>query len=284
MKQPFKNDGASELSLEDRKLVHESIEHWIRMRGMTCKELMEATYKDRPFSDGCPLCKKYLDENCRECPVAKKAKLPHCKNTPWSDAHKVWWNMKKAWNLEEVTSDMQPWFDACNAEIAFLYSLLEVQALTPWRLPLEEHLVKALLTEDEAAADIKEVELRQGKLDRKSTFVIKDFSGNGYQGHTLKEAFQTMIRRRLLAKTSPTRALLTYANDLVAPSQKFYITSEAPSRMCVVELRDLEKPHSAAECSSASTLEEADNVAFSWAVGIETEKRWKRIEEKAEAL
>jgi hypothetical protein len=161
MKQPFKNNGASELSLEARQLVHESIEHWIRMRGMTCKELMEATFKDRPFSDGCPLCLEYLNEKCRECPVAKKAKLPHCKNTPWNDAHKIWWNMKKAWNLEEATSDMQPWFDACNAEIAFLYSLLEVQALTPLRLPLEERLVKAFLTE--AEADIKEVELRQGK-------------------------------------------------------------------------------------------------------------------------
>ena len=90
-----------------------SIAKW--RRNARIKDLDEA----RVDTDSCPLCTLFVGNNCVGCPVAKQAGMLYCKGTPYIEASNAY-----------VNDNLPAFHAAAEAEVAFLTSLLPVEAQT----------------------------------------------------------------------------------------------------------------------------------------------------------
>lgn len=102
----------SNMTAETIQAIHDSIQHWCRMRSdpLGCGE--------EPHSDDCALCQSFY--HCKYCPVAERVGEDGCVGTPYTKARDAWYDY-----LASLTEEnLRKWRNAANAEIAFLNSLL----------------------------------------------------------------------------------------------------------------------------------------------------------------
>lgn len=81
-------------------------------------------------ADNCPLCELFLDpfSECDDCPVAERAGVGGCMNTPWEAWRKItaYTPRKYRGPGRKVESEIER--DLAQAELDFLRSLLPVEA------------------------------------------------------------------------------------------------------------------------------------------------------------
>ena len=95
------------------KALKQSIAHWKRL----------ATGKSRRgesiYDSDCALCKLFMDDDCRGCPVRQATRLSDCRRTPWIEVRDT---------LIWLKSKQDPAFKAAaKKQLEFLQSLLPVK-------------------------------------------------------------------------------------------------------------------------------------------------------------
>jgi hypothetical protein len=264
-----------ELSNKDRELVHRSIEHWIRMRDMSPKELVYADKDDRPRATGCPLCREYVlrKGTCNGCPVSSFTGRPRCDDTPWRRASEAWVSIWQNWLCEGLRCvDTQEWIDACNAEITFLYSLLGVQELSPPRPePTFEELIMRAIEEKYAVQVI---------CQRGGYFIPGGVGTPNHVGPTLRRMFGTYREHAIrseICKTHTGISEIVAANKLLWPhGHRLSITSARGDDRCMVALEVADMPEDY-ETRFASSIQEASHLALRWAIEIVTQIEWQDV-------
>jgi len=111
----------------DKRLLGESIEHWLRMRVAKPNDESEG-----PYSDDCPLCLQYRRYTeyaivCGGCPIAVASGNEDCKDTPYIAAYHAWRNR----GPRRGTPSWRSWARASQKMIDYLKQLLaELEART----------------------------------------------------------------------------------------------------------------------------------------------------------
>jgi len=86
-----------------------SIQKWERFATGTSKET------DFLGPEGCPLCKLFLDSNCKGCPVSEKVAEVGCKGTPYDEFDAF---------PDEIRIESKEFKSMAKRELKFLKSLL----------------------------------------------------------------------------------------------------------------------------------------------------------------
>ncbi len=104
---------------ETIQAIRDSIAHWEQNRDVK-------TYADIGIgSHHCPLCKLYINNRCRQCPVYEKTTYPYCQNTPYEAiyTHVAAFDYSTTDGYLPVPVTPE-WPQLCQDEIDFLTSLL----------------------------------------------------------------------------------------------------------------------------------------------------------------
>lgn len=73
--------------------------------------------------DNCPLCKLFIEnDHCAGCPIASHSGAAGCCNTPYDQ----WYRLHRPFNSVPLKAETPEQFDAAQAELDFLRSLLPV--------------------------------------------------------------------------------------------------------------------------------------------------------------
>ena len=113
------------MDLKNTILFEQCIDHY---RGILRMDPGEA-----PEANQCVLCREYPSTDCTnsehiKCPIVKRTDYIGCGDTPWSDAHKAYYDMAEAGRNWYTTEE----YDAIELELKWLKSFLPTLRMIPY--------------------------------------------------------------------------------------------------------------------------------------------------------
>jgi hypothetical protein len=102
------------------KLIKGSIKKWENIR--------DNGVADKGPHD-CPLCKKYIDRDCSNCPINLYTGNAYCHNSPYHDwgKHHDDYFLRSDHSISNRIVRCKECIELCNKEIEFLYKILKIE-------------------------------------------------------------------------------------------------------------------------------------------------------------
>lgn len=105
----------------DKQLRRMCVNHWKRMLKLTVEDIRDG--KEYPDDENCAFCNKYIDKDCRGCPVFVNTGEPYCHGTPFTGAAYQYEHIKDCVKSDLSESDLENFYKAVQKEIDFLEGL-----------------------------------------------------------------------------------------------------------------------------------------------------------------